>query len=82
MLVEHDLSAKLGDEAIFAFVNNEARQTVSEIVCDVLTQWEVTHNRNNLHPLINESNSNAKWLVIETAAAIMSSGTKDNLSST
>ena len=78
MLVEHDLSAKLGDEAVFAFANNEARQTVSEIVCDIFTQWEVTHNRNNLHPLINESNSNAKWLVIETAAAIMSSGTKDN----
>ena len=75
ILVEHDLAAKSGDgdhDAVFAFADEETRDLVGDIVTDIFTQWEVTHNKNKLDPLLPDAHSSSKGLVIETAAAVMS----------
>jgi len=71
ILLEHDLAAMDGNEAIFAFIDDDTRAKVGSIVSGIFTQWEVTHNRQGLDILLPNKDSQAKWLVVETATAVM-----------
>ena len=71
ILLEHDLAAMDEGEAIFAFINDKSSEQVGAIVTDIIAQWEIAHDRNKLGVLIEPKDSPSKWLVIETAAAVM-----------
>ena len=71
ILIEHDLRAMDDGEAIFSFVDDKSRDLVNPIVTGVFTKWEVTYSRNKLEPLLPSSDSSSRWLVIETASAVM-----------
>ncbi|HEX8762837.1 MAG TPA: hypothetical protein VF733_03710 [Candidatus Saccharimonadales bacterium] len=75
----HDAQAREGDEkAIFAFTDDQHRQLVGGLVCDVLKQWEITRSKNSQGPLVSTAIDAKRWLVVETAAAIMSAANKYN----
>ncbi|MEK7594684.1 MAG: hypothetical protein AAB436_03545 [Patescibacteria group bacterium] len=74
ILDEHDTAAHTDSDstnALFAFVSPEDREIVSGIVADVFTQWEISQSRHGFAPLNPEHNTDSRWLVIETAAAVM-----------
>ena len=57
--------------ALFGFVSPEGQEIVTGIVADIFRQWEITRSRHGLQPLATEGDSDARWLVVETAAAVM-----------
>lgn len=79
ILEHHDIQARAGDEkAAFAFTNDQHRQLVGELVSGVFKQWEITRSKNNQRPLVSAVVDTKRWLVIETAAAVMTAADKHN----
>ncbi len=71
ILVDHDLRAMSGEEAIFSFIEDKDRKEVSAVVSETFKLWEIAQARNKLDFLITNPESESKWLVIETAAAVI-----------
>ncbi|HUY53445.1 MAG TPA: hypothetical protein VMV24_02630, partial [Candidatus Dormibacteraeota bacterium] len=80
ILIEHDLTAMdaYSTDSVFAFVDDESRERVTSIVQLIFTQWEITFYNNKQDALLLSKDSQTKWLVIETAAAVMAAGTVEN----
>jgi len=78
ILTEHDNTANADGEALFAFVDNETEAVVSGIVTDVISKWELASSRRKLDKLVPHEHHSAKWLVVETAAAVMSAAGPEN----
>lgn len=70
-LIEHDLAAMEGEDAIFCFVDDEARAKVTATVSEVFRLWEITNDRHHLERLIAPGQNETKWLIVETGAAAM-----------
>lgn len=77
VLDEHDTAANEGQDSIFAFRDERTKKIVSEVVQEVFTQWEVVRSRRGLSPMIRNAEDENKWLVIETAAAVMAASSTD-----
>ncbi len=71
ILLNHDIAARQDQAAIFGFIKPETRQDVSTIVSDIFKKWEITHDRQGLGTLVDSAYTPARWLVIETAAAVV-----------
>lgn len=71
ILTEHDQAAIAQSNAAYAFINDQARVTVRDIVAKVFTQWEIAMTRKNYETLLPGKDDSSKWLVVETAAAVM-----------
>lgn len=78
ILTEHDQAVRRDGEGIFAFRTVAAQQQVGSIVTRVFTRWEVIYSRRRLTMLLPDKESDARWLVVETAAAAMAAGTPRN----
>ena len=73
ILAEQDFAARQPDgQAVFSFLDGESREVVAGIVSDIFTQWEVTNSKHGVGKLVASRAEPAKWLVVETAAAVMS----------
>ena len=71
ILVDHDLRAMSGEEAIFSFIEDKDREEVSAVVSETFKLWEIAQARNKLDFLITNPKSESKWLVVEAAAAVI-----------
>lgn len=79
ILYTHDVEAQEGEEkGLFAFTSDEHRQLVGGLVFDICKQWEITQSKHKRQPLVSAAVEAKRWLVVETAAAVMSAANKHN----
>lgn len=80
ILLEHDIAASdpSGQSALFSFVEYDKgigvgpnQEFVTNVVSDAVVCWEKVHYKNNRGILLPNKDSEARWLVIEAAAAVM-----------
>ncbi len=78
ILLEHDQASRQDGNSLFAFMNDDSRRVMTDVTTQVFTQWELALNRRGHDFLLDTPNSTSRWLVVETAAAVMAANTPDH----